>query len=327
MGAAPVATDEPGIFSAEAAATHGVGARMARLLGSIPTWVLWLIVIIWTVPTIGLFVSSFRPAAEITGSGWWEALLPQNWDQFTLENYDEVLTDSAARPSLTTNLMNSLAIVLPATVIPIGIATIAAYGFAWMDFKGRNWLFVGLIAMMALPNQMTFVPLIQLFVGGASWTIPGTEQTLRLFPDLGINGTAAAVWLTHTSFGLPLAIFLMHNYISQLPSDLFEAARVDGASHFTIFTRLVLPLSRPAIAAFAIFQFLWTWNDFLIAAIFLDGDTVPMTVALVNVVGEQGQQGHLRFPAGFITIVIPLVVFFALQKHFVRGLLAGSVKG
>ncbi len=321
------ATDEPGVFSAEAAATQGVGSRMARLLAAIPTWILWLVVIIWTVPTIGLLVSSFRPPSAINNSGWWEAILPQNWDQFTLSNYEDVFAASSARPSLTTNLLNSLAIVLPATVIPIGIATIAAYGFAWMEFKGRNWLFVGLIAMMALPNQMTFVPLIQLFGGGASWTIPFTEQTLRLFPDLGINGTAASVWLTHTSFGLPLAIFLLHNYISQLPSDIFEAAKVDGANHFTIFTKLVLPLSAPAIAAFGIFQFLWTWNDFLIASVFLDGDTVPMTVALVNIVGEQGQNAHLRFPAGFITIVVPLVVFFSLQKHFVRGLLAGSVKG
>jgi len=321
------AGEEPGVFSAEAAATQSVGRRMARLIAAIPTWVLWTVVIIWTVPTIGLLVSSFRPVEDINDTGWWQAVLPQNWSSFTLENYDEILTESAGRPSMWTNFLNTLAIVLPATVIPIAIATIAAYGFAWMDFKGRNWLFVGLIAMMALPNQMTFVPLIQLFESGASWTIPGTEQTLRLFPDLDINGTAAAVWLTHTSFGLPLAIFLMHNYVSQLPKDIFEAAKIDGANHFTTFMRLVLPLSLPAIAAFGIFQFLWTWNDFLIASVFLDGDKVPMTVALVNIVGEQGQNAHLRFPAGFITIVVPLIVFFSLQKHFVRGLLAGSVKG
>ncbi len=324
---APTLHDEPGVFSAQAAATQTVGGRMARLIASIPTWVLWAVVVIWTVPTLGLLVSSFRPVEAINDTGWWNALLPQNWDQFTLANYDEILTESAGRLPIWQNFLNTLAIVLPATVIPIAIATIAAYGFAWMEFKGRNWLFVGLIAMMALPNQMTFVPLIQLFESGASWTIPGTEQTLRLFPDLDINGTAAAVWLTHTSFGLPLAIFLMHNYVSQLPKDIFEAARIDGANHYTIFMKLVLPLSLPAIAAFGIFQFLWTWNDFLIASVFLDGDKVPLTVALVNIVGEQGQDAHLRFPAGFITIVVPLLVFFALQKHFVRGLLAGSVKG
>jgi alpha-glucoside transport system permease protein len=322
---------EPGVFSAQAAATMTVGQRMKRLLGSVPTWFLWLVVIVWTIPTLGLFVSSFRPVEQIAGplsSGWWEAVLPQNWGDFTLENYDEILfQDTAGRESMWTYFLNTLAIVLPATVIPIALATFAAYGFAWMDFKGRNWLFVGLIAMMALPNQMTFIPLIQMFENGATWTIPGTDQTLRLFPDLDINGTAAAVWLTHTSFGLPLAIFLLHNYISQLPKDIFEAARIDGANHFTIFMKLVLPLSAPAIAAFGIFQFLWTWNDFLIASVFLDGSQVPMTVALVNIVGEQGQNAHLRFPAGFITIIVPLIVFFALQKHFVRGLLAGSVKG
>ncbi|MFN3216667.1 MAG: carbohydrate ABC transporter permease [Acidimicrobiales bacterium] len=324
-------TREPGVFSPEAAATQTVGERMKRLIGSIPTWFLWLIVIIWTIPTLGLLVSSFRPVEQIAGplsTGWWEAVLPQNWGDFTLENYDEILfQDSAGRESMWTYFLNSLAIVLPATIIPISIATFAAYGFAWMDFKGRNWLFVGLIAMMALPNQMTFIPLIQMFENGATWTIPGTDQTLKLFPDLDINGTVAAVWLTHTSFGLPLAIFLLHNYISQLPKDIFEAARIDGANHFTIFMKLVLPLSAPAIAAFGIFQFLWTWNDFLIASVFLDGDKVPMTVALVNIVGEQGQNAHLRFPAGFVTIIVPLIVFFALQKHFVRGLLAGSVKG
>lgn len=324
-------TREPGVFSPEAAATQTVGERMKRLIGSIPTWFLWLIVIIWTIPTLGLLVSSFRPVEQIAGplsTGWWEAVLPQNWGDFTLENYDEILfQDSAGRESMWTYFLNSLAIVLPATIIPISIATFAAYGFAWMDFKGRNWLFVGLIAMMALPNQMTFIPLIQMFENGATWTIPGTDQTLKLFPDLDINGNVAAVWLTHTSFGLPLAIFLLHNYISQLPKDIFEAARIDGANHFTIFMKLVLPLSAPAIAAFGIFQFLWTWNDFLIASVFLDGDKVPMTVALVNIVGEQGQNAHLRFPAGFVTIIVPLIVFFALQKHFVRGLLAGSVKG
>lgn len=324
-------TREPGVFSPEAAATQTVGERMKRLIGSIPTWFLWIIVIIWTIPTLGLLVSSFRPVEQIAGplsTGWWEAVLPQNWGDFTLENYDEILfQDSAGRESMWTYFLNSLAIVLPATIIPISIATFAAYGFAWMDFKGRNWLFVGLIAMMALPNQMTFIPLIQMFENGATWTIPFTDQTLKLFPDLDINGNVAAVWLTHTSFGLPLAIFLLHNYISQLPKDIFEAARIDGANHFTIFMKLVLPLSAPAIAAFGIFQFLWTWNDFLIASVFLDGDKVPMTVALVNIVGEQGQNAHLRFPAGFVTIIVPLIVFFSLQKHFVRGLLAGSVKG
>ena len=324
MTAATDTREDPGLFSAEAALEQGVGARVKRVLTAVPTWVLWLVVIVWTIPTIGLLVSSFRPADQLN-TGWWTVVTDP---QFTLDNYDEVLfTEAGGRQSMWTHALNSLAIVLPATVIPIAIAAFAAYAFAWMDFRGRNWIFIALISMLALPNQMTFVPLLQLFNGGASWTIPGTDQTLRLFPELGIANTPAAVWLTHTAFGLPLAIYLLHNYISQLPKDIFEAARIDGADHVTIFWRLILPLSAPALAAFGIFQFLWTWNDFLVASVFIDQDQSPMTVALVNITGAQGQRAHLRFPAAFVTIIVPLIVFFALQKHFVRGLLAGSVKG
>ncbi len=315
---------EPGLFSPEGV-ERSVGGRVKGVLGAVPTWFLWGVVVVWTIPTIGLLVSSFRPVSEINQSGWWSVITDP---QFTLENYDEILFQtSGGRESMWTHLLNTLAIVLPATVIPIAIASFSAYAFAWMDFRGRNWIFVTLIAMLALPNQMTFVPLLELFSGGAAWTIPFTDITLKLFPELGISNTPAAVWLTHTAFGLPLAIYLLHNYISQLPRDIFEAARIDGADHYTIFWRLVLPLSLPALAAFGIFQFLWTWNDFLVASVFLDGQQAPMTVALVNIVGEQGQDAHLRFPAGFVTIIVPLIVFFALQKHFVRGLLAGSVKG
>ena len=315
---------EPGLFSAEAALTQGVGARVKRVLGSIPTWGMWLVVFIWTLPTIALLISSFRPSEDLS-SGWWKVFTDPN---FTLSNYDEVLfTEAGGRQAMWSHLINSLAIVLPATIIPVAIAAFAAYAFAWMDFRGRNWIFITLIAMLALPNQMTFVPLLQLFNGGASWTIPFTHQPLRLFPEMGIGGTPAAVWLTHTAFGLPLAIYLLHNYISQLPRDIFEAARIDGADHVTIFWRLILPLSVPALAAFGIFQFLWTWNDFLVASVFVDQDQSPMTVALVNITGAQGQRAHLRFPAAFVTILVPMIVFFSLQKHFVRGLLAGSVKG
>jgi len=315
---------EPGLFSAEAALTQGVGARVKRVLGSIPTWGMWLVVFIWTLPTIALLISSFRPSEDLD-SGWWKVVTDPN---FTLANYDEVLfTEAGGRQAMWSHLINSLAIVLPATIIPVAIAAFAAYAFAWMDFRGRNWIFITLIAMLALPNQMTFVPLLQLFNGGASWTIPFTHQPLRLFPEMGIGGTPAAVWLTHTAFGLPLAIYLLHNYISQLPRDIFEAARIDGADHVTIFWRLILPLSVPALAAFGIFQFLWTWNDFLVASVFVDQDQSPMTVALVNITGAQGQRAHLRFPAAFVTILVPMIVFFSLQKHFVRGLLAGSVKG
>jgi alpha-glucoside transport system permease protein len=316
---------ESSLFNAEGAVHNGVGARVKSVIGAVPTWVLWTIVVLWSVPTFGLLVSSFRPVADINDSGWWEVFIDPS---FTLENYNEVLFESGGgRLSMWTHFLNSIAIVLPATVIPLAIASFAAYAFAWMDFKSRNWIFIALISMLALPNQMTFVPLLQLFNGGASWTIPFTDQTLRLIPEMGIGNTPAAVWLTHTAFGLPLAIFLLHNYISGLPRDIFEAARIDGADHFTIFWRLVLPLSAPALAAFAIFQFLWTWNDFLVASIFLDSKEAPMTVALVNIVGQQGQNAHLRFPAAFVIMIVPLIIFFSMQKHFVRGLLAGSVKG
>ena len=300
------------------------GLRVRRLLGGVPTWVMWLVVVLWTVPTFGLFVSSFRKVVDINESGWWTSW--NDIDNLTFQNYRDIFRETASQPSMWEFALNSVAIVVPATIIPIAVAAFAAYGFAWMDFRGRNWLFIGLVSMIALPNQMAFVPLLQLFNNGARLTIPGLEWTFVLVPDFGLGNTAAAVWLTHTAFGLPLAVLLLHNFISQLPRDIFEAARIDGASHFTIFWRLVVPLARPALAAFAVFQFLWTWNDYLIAAVLLT-DNEPMTVALVNLVGERGSNFQLRFASAFVIMVIPLVVFFSLQRHFVRGLLAGSVKG
>ena len=300
------------------------GQRMREFLGALPTWVVWLVVLLWTVPTFGLFVSSFRKVVDINESGWWTAW--NDLDNLTLQNYRDIFRETAAQPSMWEFALNSIAIVIPATIIPIAVAAFAAYGFAWMEFRGRNWLFVALVSMIALPNQMAFVPLLQLFNNGARLTVPGLDWTFVLIPDLGIGNTAAAVWLTHTAFGLPLAVLLLHNFISQLARSVFEAARIDGASHFTIFWRLVLPLARPALAAFAVFQFLWTWNDYLIAAVLLT-DNEPMTVALVNLVGERGSNFQLRFASAFVIMVIPLIVFFSLQRHFVRGLLAGSVKG
>ena len=301
-----------------------VGERLQRMLGAVPTWVMWLVVVLWTVPSFGLLVSSFRKVADINESGWWTAW--NDLDNLTLQNYREVFQDTAWQPSMWEFALNSITIVVPATIIPIALAAFAAYGFAWMAFRGRNWLFIGLVSMIALPNQMAFVPLLQLFNNGARLTIPVLDWTFVLIPDLGIGNTAAAVWITHTAFGLPLAVLLLHNFISQLPRDLMEAARIDGASHLTIFWRLVLPLARPALAAFAVFQFLWTWNDYLIAAILLT-DNEPMTVALVNLVGRRGSNFQLRFASAFVIMVVPLVVFFSLQRHFVRGLLAGSIKG
>ena len=197
------------------------------------------------------------------------------------------------------------------------------HAFAWMDFPGRKWLFIVVVSLMAVPLQMSLIPLLQLYTGGAH------IGDVTIFPDLDMNGKAVAVWITHTGFGLPLAIFLLFNYVSGLPKDIFEAARIDGADHYTIFWRLIVPLSVPALAAFGIFQFLWTWNDYLVALTFLGGnaDAHPLTMRLANLSGGRGQDWHVLTAAAFVTMSVPLIVFFSLQRYFVRGLLAGSVKG
>ncbi|MBT8213315.1 MAG: carbohydrate ABC transporter permease, partial [Acidimicrobiia bacterium] len=240
---------------------QALGSRVYRVLRSIPTWVLWLLVMVWSLPTFSLFINSFRTRDAQRNSGFWNAFTEGG---FTLDNYTEVL-GSGATGGLGQALVNSFAIAIPATIIPIAIAAFAAYAFAWIDFKGREWLFIVTVSLLAIPLQMSLIPLLQLYSNGAALTIPFLDRTLTLFPDMGLAGEIPAVWLTHTGFALPFAIFLLHNYISGLPSDLFESARIDGADHFTIFWRLVVPLSVPVLAAFAIFQFLWTWNDYLIA--------------------------------------------------------------
>jgi alpha-glucoside transport system permease protein len=272
-----------------------------------------------------MLVSSFRAENAVKTTGWWTVVTNP---QLTLDNYRAVFsTTGTDSPNMWQHFLNSLAIVIPATIIPIALAAFAAYAFAWMDFKGKSWLFVGVIALMAVPIQMSLIPLLQLYTGGAHLTIGG--QTLTLFPDLNLAGTPAAAWLTHIGFGLPLAIFLLHNYISALPRDIFEAATIDGADHLQIFRRLVIPLSVPALAAFGIFQFLWVWNDYLVALSFIGGapNKAPMTIRLATLSGGRGQDWHLLTAAAFVSIALPLAVFFALQRFFVRGLLAGSVKG
>jgi alpha-glucoside transport system permease protein len=250
--------------------------------------------------------------------------------QATFDNYRAVFDTSASdAPNMWHHFLNSVAITVPATVIPTALAAMAAYAFAWMDFRGRHWLFVGVVALLAVPFQMCLVPLLQLFGGGAHLSLG--EETLTFVPDLDLQGSTTAVWLTHIGFGLPMAVFLLHNYIASLPADLFEAARVDGADHATIFWRLVLPLSVPALAAYSIFQFLWVWNDYLVARTFLGSGAgelnAPMTVRLASLAGSRGQDWHVLTAAAFVSIAVPLAVFFALQRYFVRGLLAGSVKG
>lgn len=283
---------------------------------------LWSIIALWTVPSLGLLLASFREETAVKNEGWWTIFTDP---QLTLDNYSTVLGSGGGgdNPDLLQYFMNSLSIVIPATVIPISIALFAAYAFAWMEFPGRKPLFVLLVSLMAVPLQLSLIPLLQLYVGGAH------IGSITIFPDLDLNGSPVSVWLTHTGFGLPLAIFLLYNYVSGLPGDLFEAARIDGADHYTIFWRLVVPLSVPALAAFGIFQFLWTWNDYLIALTFIGSNTdaQPITIRLATLSGGRGQDWHVLTAAAFVSMAVPLVVFFSLQRYFVRGLLAGSVKG
>jgi alpha-glucoside transport system permease protein len=279
-----------------------------------------VIVILWLIPTVGVLITSFRPEALVNSTGWWTALAhPFRAAEWTFENYRLALDAGG----LGNAFLNSLAVALPATVIPIAIAAFAAYAFSWMDFRGRYVMFIGVVALLVVPLQMALIPILRLYNNGA------TVGRLIVFPDLDLVGTFLGVWLAHTGFGLPLAVYLLRNYIGSLPSSIIESARIDGADHFTIFWRLIIPLSVPALAAFAIFQFLWVWNDLLVAYIFLGGtqQNRVLTIALANLVGSRGENWQLLTAAAFISMALPLVVFFALQKYFVRGLTAGAVKG
>ena len=279
-----------------------------------------VVVLIWMVPTVGVLISSFRPEELVESTGWWTVFAhPFDTAQWTLQNYRETLDAGGFGNAF----LNSLAVTIPATVIPITIAAFAAYAFAWMDFRGRIVLFVVVVGLLVVPLQMALIPILSLYVRGASlWGI-------QIFPDLDLNGTYLGVWLAHTGFGLPLAIYLLRNYIGSLPSSIIESAKIDGADHFTIFWRLIVPLSVPALAAFAIFQFLWVWNDLLVALVFLGGgrEVRVLTVALRELAGSRGETWHLLTAAAFVSMALPLAVFFSLQRYFVRGLTAGSVKG
>jgi len=287
--------------------------------------VVFLIVAVWTIPTLGLLVNSFRTSVESSSTGWWTSLFNPFTTEWTLDNYHRVLTSGG----LFDALINSLIVTIPSTIIPITIAAFAAYAFAWIDFKHRQGLFLGTVALLAVPLQVALIPLLLMYVNGAHWTIPWLDKTITVFPDLGIVGTTTSVWLTHTAFAMPFAIFLLHNYMSSLPKDIFESARIDGANHFRIFWRLVLPLSVPVLAAFAIFQFLWTWNDYLIAVTMIGANqsAAPSTVVIAAQTGQFGQFEHLLTAGAFLQAAVPLAVFFLLQRFFVRGILAGSVKG
>ncbi|HJR25297.1 MAG TPA: carbohydrate ABC transporter permease [Acidimicrobiales bacterium] len=309
VAAAPPGRERPGSGSAD---SHK-GGRGVRLT-------IVVIVMLWLVPVVGVLVTSFRSASQANTSGWWEALGdPFAPGQWTLENYREALDTGGFQSSF----LNSLAVALPSTIIPVTIAAFAAYAFAWMHFRGRYVLFVVVVGLMVVPLQMALIPILRLYANGA------TFNGMTLFPDLDLNGTFLGIWLAHTGFGLPLATYLLFNYISSLPASIIESAKMDGADHFTIFWRLIVPLSVPALAAFAIFQFLWVWNDLLVAYVFLGGtqDNRVVTIALASLMGSQGESWNLLTAAAFISMVLPLAVFFALQRYFVRGLTAGSVKG
>jgi len=280
-----------------------------------------IIAVIWTIPTFGLLVSSIRPEKDINSNGWWNFFLQPN---VTFDNYAQVLfAGTGTNPPLVLFFFNSLALTLPAVIFPITLALFAAYALAWFEFKGKDLLFSIIFGLQIVPLQLTLVPLLQLFAKGLS--ING----FVIIPDLGITGTFIPIWIAHTIYGLPLAIFLLHNFLRQIPRELIEAGRVDGANWFTLFSKIVLPLSVPAIASFSIFQFLWVWNDLLVGLTFGGGvkEVAPMTVRIAEMVGTRGSGWELLTAGAFVSMIVPLIVFFALQRYFVRGLLAGSVKG
>jgi len=312
-----------------------------------------LILILWLIPTIGLLVTSFRPVALINTTGWWTALDVNNGPvsaqhpdpnasyteklgtRFTINNYVDALTGyrgtgtyleacaSGTKPlgmhcdisdlvnprGMGRAFINSVLVTVPSTILPIAIALFAAYAFSWMQFKGRYAVFAILVGLQVVPIQMTLVPV------------------LRMFAGMGINGTFPAVWLFHTGFGLPYAIYMLRNSMSSLPKDLFESAYLDGASHWQVFNKIVLPLTMPAIASLAIYQFLWVWNDLLVSLVFLGGSKPVMTYQISNMVTSLGAGWHLLTAAAFLSMLLPMIVFFALQKYFVRGMMAGAVKG
>jgi alpha-glucoside transport system permease protein len=295
-------TSTPAIAALDASG----GKIKKRLTSPWASLVAVVLAIVWTAPTFGLLVTSFRPKADIDDSGWWNFIAHPS---FTLDNYRDALSSNSG--NLGNNFINSVIITIPAVLIPISLAALAAYAFAWVEFKGRNLLFVCVFALQIVPIQVTLIPLLSLYV------------------DAGLAGTFWTIWLSHSMFGLPLAIFLLHNFMKEIPRELIEAARMDGAGHVQIFFKVLMPLLTPALAAFSIFQFLWVWNDLLVALTFAGGtpDVAPITVSLANLAGTQGTQWQLLSAGAFLSIALPLVVFLSLQRFFVRGLLAGGLKG
>jgi alpha-glucoside transport system permease protein len=278
--------------------------RLVRMVSRTPLHLALVgIAVVWLVPTVGLALTSFRKPPAIASSGWWHSLTQWDW---TLHNYDSVITATGMGRAW----VNSVIITVPATLLPLTLGALAAFGFAWVPFPFRDTLFLLIVALMIVPIQTSLVPLLKLFANNGH-----------------LNNHFYGIWLAHTAFGLPLAVFLLRNFFVTLPKDLIEAARIDGASNLAIFRRIVVPLSVPALASFAIFQFLWVWNDLLMALIFVsDPSKQPMTVRIPYLLSTYGQEYNLLAAAAFLLMALPLVVFFSLQRYFVQGLLAGSVK-
>ena len=264
-----------------------------------------IIAILWTIPSLGLLITSFRPQEDIRRTGWWTVFTGNA--SFTMDNYNEALYGNSN--DLSTFFVNSFVITIPAVLIPITLSLLAAYAFAWIKFPGRNFLFVAVFSLQVVPLQIALVPLLSDYV------------------DWDINGSYWTVWLSHSIFALPLAIFLLHNFMKDIPASLVEAARVDGAGHVKIFFRVLFPLLVPAIASFGIFQFLWVWNDLLVGLTFAAPQYQPLTVKIAELAGTRGGDWYLLTAGAFIAMIVPLIVFVALQRFFVRGMLAGAVKG
>ncbi len=286
--------------------TNNEGNRKSN---PIVTAIMVIICLAWLLPTFGLFITSLRPLDSINQSGWWKAFAnPLSATSWTLDNYSQVL--SQGQTPMNISFVNSLVVAIPATVIPIMIAAFAAYAFTFMEFPFRDTIFIIFVALLVVPNQVALVPLLQ------------------VYGQIGLNGTFPAVWLAHAGFGMPLAVYILRNYMAGLPRAIIESAKIDGASHFTTFWRLIVPMSFPALASFAIFQFLWVWNDLLIALIFLgQGDNMVLTVNVKGLLGQQGQGNNLLTAGAFLSMIIPIAVFLSLQRFFVRGMTSGAVKG
>jgi alpha-glucoside transport system permease protein len=282
--------------------TESPAARIVRFLSRTPVYlVLAFIGVLWLIPTLGLFFTSVLEPAAIGREGWWEVISKPS--QATFENYSAIFDNN----QITSSIWTTVWISIGGTIIPIIVASLAGYAFAWLEFPGRDWLFLVVVALLVVPIQMALIPIFS------------------LYNDLGIFDSILGLVLFHTAFGLPFAIFLLRNFFIGIPRDLLEAARIDGASELRIFARLILPLGLPAIASLAIFQFLWVWNDLLVALV-LARDTQPITVAIFSQLRQFSANIELIAPAAFVSLAIPLVVFFAFQRYFVQGLLAGSVK-